>query len=499
MKNTLLAGIVFALASCGTAYQSPIVRGDDENSPVRVIQMTGESVLLANSSAYNPRSLPAIFDTTAGSGSGLRSSSILPQPVLSPSVRPNQITSRLPPEPEVTPYSIGIGDVVLLATPRGGSTVEELSGLLAAQNTRQGYTVQDDGSINIPNVGRVQIAGMTIESAEAELFQRLVENQLDPTFSLEIAEFNSRKVSIGGAVGRPAVAPIELTPLYLDEAVAAAGGITVTDTDFSSIRIYRGGTLYEIALNDFLTNPKLRRIRLVDGDSIFVDTSYDLNDAQEYFAQQITLAQVRQQSQAAALSELNTELNLRRANLSEARSNFEARAGLGAEKRDYAYLTGEVGQQGRFALPYEQTASLADALFDAGGGIPIETGDVSQIYVLRASDDPQNLGAVTAWRLDARNAANFTLAARFEMRPNDIVFCRRAGCDPLGTRYQADHSVLDHNVSRGCGELKNDKADGQRHCRFVDLHRILRPTSGRLITVIKSKQGRHWAALFLRP
>ena len=57
MKNTLLAGIVFALASCGTAYQSPIVRGDDENSPVRVIQMTGESVLIANSSTYNPRSL----------------------------------------------------------------------------------------------------------------------------------------------------------------------------------------------------------------------------------------------------------------------------------------------------------------------------------------------------------------------------------------------------------------------------------------------------------
>ena len=337
-------------------------------------------------------------------------------------MRPNQITSRLPPQPEVTPYSIGVGDVVLLATPRGGSTIEELSGLLAAQNTRQGYTVQDDGSINIPNVGRVQIAGLTIESAEAELFQRLVENQLDPTFSLEIAEFNSRKVSIGGAVGRPAVAPIELTPLYLDEAVAAAGGITVTDTDFSSIRIYRDGTLYEIALNDFLSNPKLRRIRLVNGDSIFVDTSYDLNDAQEYFAQQITLAQVRQQSQAAALSELNTEPNLRRANLNEARSNFEARAGLGAEKRDYAYLTGEVGQQGRFALPYEQTASLADALFDAGGGIPIETGDVSQIYVLRASDNPQDLGAVTAWRLDARNAANFTLAARFEMRPNDIVF-----------------------------------------------------------------------------
>lgn len=421
MKKIILAGVMFALAGCGSAYKSPIVRASDDNTRVRVMQMTGETVMLANNSSYRPQSLPAIFDMTAGGGS-VRPAGVLPQPVLSPSVRPNEITSRIPPTPAVAPYPIGVGDVVLLATPRGGSTVEELSGLLAAQNTRQGYTVQDDGSINIPNVGRVQLAGMTIDNAEAELFQRLVENQLDPTFSLEIAEFNSRRVTIGGAVGRPAVAPISLTPLYLDEAIATAGGITVQDQDFSSIRIYRDGALYEIALNDFLTNPDLRQIRLIDGDSVFVDTSYNLNDAQDYFAQQITLNQARQQSRAAALTELNTEVNLRRANLNEARSNFETRASLGAEKRDYVYLTGEVGKQSRFALPYGQRASLADALFDAGNGIPIETGDVSQIYVLRASDDPREFGAVTAWNLDATNAVNFTLAARFELRPNDVVF-----------------------------------------------------------------------------
>jgi len=421
VKKIILAGVMFALAGCGSAYKSPIVRASDDNTRVRVMQMTGETVMLANNSSYRPQSLPAIFDMTAGGGS-VRPAGVLPQPVLSPSVRPNEITSRIPPTPAVAPYPIGVGDVVLLATPRGGSTVEELSGLLAAQNTRQGYTVQDDGSINIPNVGRVQLAGMTIDNAEAELFQRLVENQLDPTFSLEIAEFNSRRVTIGGAVGRPAVAPISLTPLYLDEAIATAGGITVQDQDFSSIRIYRDGALYEIALNDFLTNPNLRQIRLIDGDSVFVDTSYNLNDAQDYFAQQITLNQARQQSRAAALTELNTEVNLRRANLNEARSNFETRASLGAEKRDYVYLTGEVGKQSRFALPYGQRASLADALFDAGNGIPIETGDVSQIYVLRASDDPREFGAVTAWNLDATNAVNFTLAARFELRPNDVVF-----------------------------------------------------------------------------
>ena len=104
----------------------------------------------------------------------------------------------MPPPANPGAYEIGVGDVVLLSTPTGGTTLQELSGLLAAQNARQGYTIQDDGSINIPNVGRVEIAGQTIKDAEALLFRKLVENQIEPTFSLEISEFNSRKISIGG-------------------------------------------------------------------------------------------------------------------------------------------------------------------------------------------------------------------------------------------------------------------------------------------------------------
>lgn len=420
----MMTCLALALTACGSAYRSPSISdGVSDGAPVRVMALTGESVLLANRAPYRPRTLPAIFSSTAGGGSGLRGAGALPTPVLQDPARPAALATRIPPATNPGPYEIGVGDVVLFATPRSaGNTVQELSGLLAAQNSRQGYTVQDDGSINIPNVGRVRIAGLTVEEAEADLFQRLVENALDPTFSLEVAEFNSRKVSIGGAVSNPTVSRITLTPLYLDEALARAGGITVEDQDFASVRIYRDGTLYQIPLNTYFSDPMLRRIRLMDGDSVFIDTAFELSSAQAYFEQQITLAQVRQQSRNAALAELQTEVNLRRANLNEARDNFRTRAELGATDRDYVYITGEVGRQARFVLPYEQQASLADALFDEARGVPLQTGDVSQIYVLRASPDPREFGAVTAWHLDARNAANFTLAARFELRPDDIVF-----------------------------------------------------------------------------
>jgi polysaccharide export outer membrane protein len=411
-----------SLTSCGTIYRTPkVIEGASGGTNVRVIDVTGETVVQANRAPFSPQTLPAFFSQTAGTGSGLRGAGALPEATNQNQSRPAALEMRLPPDANPGPYEIGIGDVVLLATPRAGTSVEQLSGLLAAQNSRQGYTVQDDGSINIPDVGRVRIAGLTIEDAEAALFQRLVENQIDPTFSLEISEFNSRKVSIGGAVANPTVVPVTLTPLYLEEALAVAGGITVQDQDYASIRLYRDGTLYQIPLSQLYSSASLTKTRLLPGDSVFVDTEYELSRAQDYFSQQIMLIQARQASRNSALSELQAEVGLRRANLQEARSNYTARVDLGADNRQYVYLTGEVGKQSRFALPFERKANLADALYDAGG-VATATGDVSHIYVLRSSSDPREFGAVTAWHLDARNAANFVLATRFELRPDDIVF-----------------------------------------------------------------------------
>ncbi|HBB85030.1 MAG TPA: sugar transporter [Sulfitobacter sp.] len=384
--------------------------------------LSAETVVQANRSSYQPKTLPAVFSMTAGGGTLGRGAGALPQPTFDPESRPGTLDLRVPPAANPGAYQIGVGDVVLLSTPSTGSTVEELSGLLAAQNARQGYTVQDDGSINIPNVGRVRIAGLTIEDAEAALFQKLVENQFDPTFSLEIAEFNSRKVSIGGAVSNPGVVPVSLTPLYLGDALAAAGGVSVEDQDFASVRIYRDGTLYQIPLTTLYERGDLLRTRLVDGDAVFVDTEYELGQAQSYFEQQITLVAARQAARQAALNELQLEVNLRRGQLLEARENYQSRIDLGADDRDYVYLTGEVGKQSRFPLPYDRKATLADAMFAQADGVTVETGDVSQIYVLRASSDPREFGAVTAWHLDARNAANYALSTKFELRPDDIVF-----------------------------------------------------------------------------
>jgi polysaccharide export outer membrane protein len=414
--------MMFMLAGCETIYRSSkVIEGKAGGTDVQVVTLSAATVAQANQSKYQPKKLPKVFSMTAGTGSGLRGAGALPAgPVTAPKP-PKKLELRMPPAADPGPYAIGVGDVVLLSTPSGGSTLQELTGLLAAQNSRQGYTVQDDGSINIPNVGRVEIAGQTIKDAEGLLFRKLVENQIEPTFSLEIAEFNSRKISIGGAVGKPAIVPVTLAPIYLDEALAAAGGIVANEQDDASVRLYRNGTLYQIPMSYLYADTGRTKMRLVDGDAVFVDTRYDLNHAQDYFQQQLLLVETRQRARQSALEELQTEVALRRDNLNDARDNFIKRVELGAENRDYVYLTGEVTAQSRFALPFEAKAKLADALFDAGG-VSVGTGDVSQIYVLRASTNTEAPGGITAWHLNARLATNFVYATSFELRPNDIMF-----------------------------------------------------------------------------
>jgi polysaccharide export outer membrane protein len=418
-SKALLLGLTLLMSACGAAYISPAVRDTlAAGAEVTVVPLTAAVARAANASDYRPADLPPAFYNVAGATPAQTGAGALPTPPSAPETRPAALITRLPPAVAAQPYTIGVGDVLVLATPQEGSTVEALSGLLAAQNRRQGYTVQDDGAIAIPDVGRIAVQGLTLDGAEDAVFEALVANQIDPAFSLEVAEFNSRRISIGGAVKDPGVVHIGLTPLHLDEALAQAGGVTAPDPDSTRVRLYRDGALYQVPLTALFSATGLQKIPLVAGDSVFVDTAFDLAQAQAYFEEQIRLVQTRGQARSQALSQLQTEFNIRRAALADQRGAFQTRLELGAEPRAYVYLAGEVSRQARLPLPFGRQASLADILYE-GGGFSVETGNPSRVYVLRGSED---LSTVTAYQLNARNAAALLVATRFEMRPNDIIF-----------------------------------------------------------------------------
>ena len=152
---------------------------------------------------------------------------------------------------------------------------------------------------------------MTIEEAEAEIFQALVAQRLDPSFSLEIAEFNSQRVSVGGAVRQPQVEPISLKPLKLTEALQLAGGVDSEDLDYAVVRLFRDGEVYQAPVRALYGSDALNDVLLKDGDAIFVDADYDLSQARAYFEEQLQLRQFQ-------LQEQQFEFEKRRAEISDA-------------------------------------------------------------------------------------------------------------------------------------------------------------------------------------
>lgn len=199
-----------ALSGCGTPFTSSTVRDVAGEDGVQIVTLSHAVVRRANLTPYEPLGLPDAFTLIAGAGGTATAGARLPDPVFDPETRPGVIQMRLPPPMDPGPYRIGVGDVLVLATRQGGTTVEELAGLVAAANQRQGYTVQDDGSIAVPGVGRVAVGDMTLAEAEDVIFDRLIEARIDPSFSLEVAEFNAQQVSVGGAVGRPGLVPVTM-------------------------------------------------------------------------------------------------------------------------------------------------------------------------------------------------------------------------------------------------------------------------------------------------
>ena len=66
----------------------------------------------------------------------------------------------------------------------------------------------------------------------------------------------------------------------------------------------------------------------------------------------------------------------------------------------------------------DQRQSLAEALYSEGGAIILGLSDTSQLFVIRELTKK----TIVAYHLDASNPARLTLATKFELRPNDIIY-----------------------------------------------------------------------------
>jgi polysaccharide export outer membrane protein len=138
----------------------------------------------------------------------------------------------------------------------------------------QTVRVADDGSITMPLLGRLAVAGLTKTELE-KLISRLLEQRYvrDPQVTVFVREYESKKVAVSGAVKKPGTYEM-LGRKTLLEMISLAGGL---DTDLGNeIIIFRqreDDSTERLAVDleqlVFAADPELNLV-VVPGDIIYV-------------------------------------------------------------------------------------------------------------------------------------------------------------------------------------------------------------------------------------
>lgn len=114
-----------------------------------------------------------------------------------------------------------------LTTNNGTDIIEKMSGISVektSQNNLTEYIVRPNGDVELPIVGKIKIAGLTVEEAEDTLVKLFSGEYIDPFVQVKIT--NQRVIVFPGNGSDARVIPLMNSNTTLMEALAQAGGIT---------------------------------------------------------------------------------------------------------------------------------------------------------------------------------------------------------------------------------------------------------------------------------
>ena len=226
--------------------------------------------------------------------------------------------------------------------------------------------VDSRGNILLPGIGSIKANNRSLTEVQAEITRVLIEKGLIPNFQLEISDFQSKEfflVTANGSgktndIGQPIA--LESSELDLKTAVLSnTVNITHSDNKLTMVKLFRNGLLYRMTLQEMLSGGG-SKVFIEDGDII--------------------------------------------------------------ELKDFNYKSGQVfalsgaGKAKIVPIDPSKRETLADILFTEDGALSNVLAKRSEIYLLRGRNPS------IAYHLDAQNVSRILVAAKTELRPNDIVF-----------------------------------------------------------------------------
>jgi len=134
--------------------------------------------------------------------------------------QPKQLITRSTTPPPL--YKLGPGDEITVHQ----ENAEELND--------KPERIDDAGFVNLPSIGRVQLAGLTLEEAEKVVSEKLGKLLLNPNPVISIKEYRSEPVSVFGAVNTPGVIQLQ-GKKSLIEVISLAGGVKADAGTYAEI------------------------------------------------------------------------------------------------------------------------------------------------------------------------------------------------------------------------------------------------------------------------
>ena len=136
------------------------------------------------------------------------------------------------------------------------------------------YRVASDGGINFPLVGKVQVSNRTAAQVSDDIAERLQAFIKQPSVSVFVKEYTSKKVYVLGQVQRPGTFPYE-DGMNIIQAVTIAGGFgKLADQNGTYVTRLVGGTEQRLkVMVKAIGEGKAPNFRLEPGDIVYVPES----------------------------------------------------------------------------------------------------------------------------------------------------------------------------------------------------------------------------------
>jgi polysaccharide export outer membrane protein len=158
---------------------------------------------------------------------------------------------------------------------RPGDQVEIRLGGVPAEDVAQVsavYTVDGDGFVNLPHIGKVKAAGATQAQFQSAIESAYKSQQIytNPSITVSVAS-GARFVDVGGDVRAPQRVPFT-ADLTLLGAITATGGFTEY-ADQTKVRVLRDSQVIVISVREVKKDPS-KDLKLKPGDKIEVPRSF---------------------------------------------------------------------------------------------------------------------------------------------------------------------------------------------------------------------------------